>query len=328
MVESVRPLVNLPKGHFHVHLDGAFPADAIGRLAKTQGKTIEIPAVFRDVWHFFNLFDEVAGLVSALDELSALCREFVKAEADEGVFYSMPAIEPRFYHPRLGGLREITVAMLRGFEQGSRDTGVEVQAALLCNTDVDAEFADGLADIAVEFAGRGISTFGTSCFKEPGSFSAVRESIKRARAEGLSIQVHVGQTSGPETVMEALDVIGPDRIAHGVRSAGAAHVLRRLADEGVVCDVVPYSNVQLGVVPSLEQHPAPTMIEAGVAVTLNADDPLMFDTTICDQYEIARGVWGFDDVQLAEIARLGIDGPGISRQGSHRLSAGIDSWLA
>jgi adenosine deaminase len=101
----------------------------------------------------------------------------------------------------------------------------------------------------------------------------------------------------------------------------------RLAAEGVVCDICPASNVALGVVERMSDHPAPLLAAAGVAVTLNADDQLWFGASITDQYETARSVWGLDDAAVARFALAGTGAAGMSTTTRRTLETGVREWL-
>jgi adenosine deaminase len=128
-------------------------------------------------------------------------------------------------------------------------------------------------------------------------------------------------------VLEALDELGATRLSHGVRSVQSPELVERLAEEQIVCDVCPVSNVRLGVVASLAVHPAPALVAAGVPVTLNADDELWFGHSVVDQYRIARENWGLSDRELADIAGAGLLIDGVSEETGRRFRAALDAWL-
>jgi adenosine deaminase len=105
-------------------------------------------------------------------------------------------------------------------------------------------------------------------------------------------------------------------------------LLERLAEEQVCLDVCPTSNLQLRVVPSLSEHPLPKLLAAGIAVSLNADDPLVFGSGILGEYEVARSVFGLDDAALAKIAASSIRASGAPEDLKRSALAGVDQWLA
>jgi len=149
-----------------------------------------------------------------------------------------------------------------------------------------------------------------------------------AREAGLLVTPHAGELCGPDSVVDALDHLGAHRIAHGIRASEDPEVLERLAAGDVACDVCVTSNVALGVVSDLASHPLPTLLEAGVPVTLGADDSLMFGSGLADEYAVARDAFALPDEQLAEIARTSVRVSGASTATKRRVVAEIDAWLA
>lgn len=317
----------LPKSHLHAHADGSFPRPAVRDLAARRSVPFpEPPARFVGTDDFFDRYSQVPGLVGSLDDLSALCRALVESEARHGVAYLEPGVEPQMY-PRLGPMGDVLAAMWEGFRDGAAATAVEVGCMVGVNTDFPVELAEEVAALAARRAGDGVVAFGTAGFVEPAGLARFRPAVETARAAGLRIVSHAGQVGGPESVVEALDELRPDRIAHGINAASDPAVLDRLASEGVVCDVCLTSNVRLGMVASYEEHPLPRMLDAGVPVTLNADDEFWFGSDIAAEYEIARDVFDLSDEALSSIARAGTRRTGASAATLQRMSAGIVAWL-
>jgi adenosine deaminase len=326
---SGRPLATLPKAHLHVHLDGSYPLDAVQALARRNGLEFAAPGTFSDVWEFFAAYATVPALVHSHEDLAGLCRALVRAEAAEGVMYLEPAIEPQLYAPRLGSIEQVTTTMLAAFAEAAQDTGIEVGAMLTINTDSDsdADIAGTLAELAARLAGHGVASLGTAGFVEPANLARFAPQARLAHAAGLSVVSHAGQTGGPDSVEQALDELGAQRISHGIRSVESPALLERMAQEGIICDVCPVSNVSLGLVTGLDAHPGPRLAAAGVAITLNADDQLWLGASVTDQYLIARDVWGFDDAALARIALVGTRATGMSSATRDRFEAAVDQWM-
>ena len=125
-----------------------------------------------------------------------------------------------------------------------------------------------------------------------------------------------------------LMVLAPEHIAHGVRAAEDPSVLKRLAQGRVVCDVCPSAEVGLGIFPDLSQVPVHELVRTGVAVTLNADDPLLFGSSVASEYALAREALGLADHELALIARYSIEASHLEASARQQYIAGIDTWLA
>ena len=145
---------------------------------------------------------------------------------------------------------------------------------------------------------------------------------------GLIAAPHAGEHRGPEAVRSALDVLGANRIQHGVRAIEDDALVARLADQPVCLDVCPTSNVALSVVPDLAHHPLPVLLERGVACSINADDPLLFGVDLLHEYEVARDVLHLDTAALARCARASIEHSGAPTALKARTSRSIDTWLA
>jgi len=322
-----RSTMGLPKAHLHLHLDGSFPRPAVEALAVRHGVPLPPPGRFASTQDFFSAYCLVPDLVADLDELAELCRALVIAESHEGVVYLEPAVEPQLYAPRLGKLDDVLAVMCAAFADVAAEADVEVGAMVTINTDGGPEQAEELARLAAAFAGAGVVSFGTAGFVEPAGLARFAGAVGVARAAGLSVVCHAGQTGGPDSILDALNTLYPDRIAHGIHASWDPALLRRLVDDGVVLDVCPTSNVALGVVSSLADHPLPALVAAGVLVTLNADDQLWFGAGVSDQYELARSVHGFNDRRLAHIARTGGRANGMSAGTRERLERGTQKWL-
>ena len=322
-----RPLRELPKAHLHAHLDGSYPLAAVQALAARGGATFAAPLVFSDVWSFFEAYGTVPALVQTHEDLAGLCRALVHQEAAEGVVFFEPAIEPQLYAPALGTLRSVTQTILSAFAEASVDCGIEVGAVLTINTDLDEGLAEELASVAATYAGSGVTALGTAGFAEPADYAKFVTAAAIARTAGLSVVSHAGQTGGPSSINAALDVLGTQRLSHGFRAVESAELVSRLARDQVCCDVCPVSNARLGVVPDLASHPGPALLEAGVPVTLNADDQLWFGVGITGQYEIARHTWGLGDEALAGFARSGTSAQGMSSATRASMNTAISAWL-
>ena len=190
-----RSLRALPKAHLHAHLDGSYPLDAVGALARRRGLPFHVPDRFDDVWAFFDAYGTVPALIESHEDLASLCRALVHAEAAEGVVYLEPAIEPQLYAPRLGTRDQVTQTMLAAFAEASRDAGIEVGALLTINTDEDLEISEDLARIAATHAGHGVAALGTAGFVEPGNLARYRRPAQIAQAAGLAGMADDRETS-------------------------------------------------------------------------------------------------------------------------------------
>ncbi len=124
--------------------------------------------------------------------------------------------------------------------------------------------------------------------------------IVMRRTRGCGLTAHAGETDGPESIRAALD-IGAERIGHGIRAVDDPELMRRLREERIPLEVCITSNVKTGAVSSLEAHPVRRLFDAGVPITLNTDDPGVFETDLAREFGLARDVFGFSEAELAGI---------------------------
>jgi aminodeoxyfutalosine deaminase len=117
---------------------------------------------------------------------------------------------------------------------------------------------------------------------------------------------HAGETAGPASIWEAIRLLGAERVGHGVRAIEDPALVTYLADHALPLEVNVTSNLRLGVYPDLASHPLPRLLAAGVPITINSDDPVLFNTTLGDEYALLAGPFGFDAQTIDEIALNGI----------------------
>jgi adenosine deaminase len=154
------------------------------------------------------------------------------------------------------------------------------------------------------------------------------EPFRAAREGGLLSTPHAGELESGRFVADSVELLGANRIGHGVRSFEVPGLVDRLAAEGVCLDICPTSNIMLSVFPSYAEHPLSALLDAGVRCSLNGDDPLLFGPGLLEEYELVRKEMGFDDERLAAIARSSLECSGAPAEIKAAGMAGIDRWLA
>ena len=166
-----------------------------------------------------------------------------------------------------------------------------------------------------------VTGFGVAGDERIGDFEDYVRAFEIAREAGLGITVHAGELTGWETVAKALDTIRPSRIGHGVRAIENPDLVRRIADEGVVLECCPGSNIALSVFPSFADHPFPALKAAGCKVTLNSDDPPYFWTSLKREYEIAAEHFGMGEKELLAVTRTAVEAAFVDRKTKAALLA-------
>ncbi len=167
-------------------------------------------------------------------------------------------------------------------------------------------WAEYTVDVAIESMGDGLVALGLAGPEAGHPPELYTRFFDRARAAGLRSYPHAGEHAGPESVRGALDSLGAERIAHGVRAIEDPALVEEVAARGIAFDVCPTSNICLGVAPSLAEHPLPRLLAAGVAVTIASDDPPMFNTTLNDDVALLADPFGLDLETIDEILLNGV----------------------
>jgi adenosine deaminase len=337
---SLRRLVEaMPKAELHLHLDGALlPATALD-LARTRGidaprdfatmaATLVAPMPCRDQDQLLDAFDLPVALLQDADALERVARELVALEAATGVRYAEIRWAPALHTERGMSLTDGIAAVCDGAAAGAAATGVVVR--LICTAMRSHEPAANvaLAETAARFRDRGLTGFDLAGREErfPDAL-AHRTAFEAARAGGLRITLHAGEWGGAGQVRRAL-ALDPERIAHGPGTVDDPALAAELRARGVVLDLTPTSNVQAGIVPSVDAHPLARLHRAGVPVTLSTDDPTVSDVRLSDEYESAVARIGLTPAELWAIDRRALDVAFADADALAPLRAEFDAWAA
>ncbi|MFI0898663.1 adenosine deaminase [Streptomyces sp. NPDC020983] len=334
-----RDVRKLPKAHLHLHFTGSMRPTTLLELADkhgvrlpdalTSGEPPKLRATDERGWfRFQRLYDAARSCLRTPDDIHRLVREAAQEEAADGSGWLEIQVDPTSYAPRLGGLIPTLELILDAVHTASRDTGVGMAVIVAANRMKHPLDARTLARLAVRYTDQGVVGFGLSNDERRGLARDFDRAFAIARDGGLLAAPHGGELAGPASVRDCLDDLHAQRVGHGVRAAEDPHLVRRLAESGVTCEVCPASNVALGVYDKPEDVPLRALYDAGVPLALGADDPLLFGSRLAAQYEIARDVHGFTDAELAELARQSVRGSRAPQEVRERLLGGIDAWAA
>jgi adenosine deaminase len=323
-----RDLRALPKGHLHLHLEGAMRPSTLSELADRAG--IPVPEIrgYGSFTAFSDTYFAACQVLQTPDDFARLVYEVVEDSALDGAVW----VEPSFYAPnhrnRFGTDEEIMDMVLDAAASAADTLGVGVGVMVAADRTTEPSVAVAQARIAASRAGAGVVSFGLANDEAIGPPEPYAEAFAIAKEAGLLSAPHAGELAGPVSVWGALDTLDPDRLQHGVRAIEDPELVKRLADSDIVLDVCPTSNVLLSVYPSLAEHPLPQLLDAGIRCSLNGDDPLLFGPGMLAEYELVRTEMGLDDSAMAAIARASIDGSGAPDELKASARLGIDDWLA
>lgn len=318
------------KAELHCHIEGAASPDLVVRQARKYGS--DPSAYIRDgafVWHDFTSFlaayDYSAGLFRDEEDYARLSEHYLSSIARDGAIYVEIFISPD--HALKAGLspKAYTDALGEGIARANAKTGIEARMIVIGVR----HFGDAAVEQAARFATKSgnalVTGFGLAGDERIGDFEDFVRAFEIAREAGLGITVHAGELTGWQTVESALDQIRPARIGHGVRAIENPDLVKRIADEGVVLECCPGSNIALSLFPAFAEHPFPALKAAGCKVTLNSDDPPYFATSLKREYDIAAEHFGMNEKDLLGVTRTAIEAAFVDRKTKAALQARLDA---
>lgn len=306
----------LPKVELHVHLVGSASVPTVLELANrhpdggvpTNEAELDAFYTFRNFADFARVYLAVSDLVRTPEDVATLVLGAARDLSAQNVRYFELTVTP-FSHQRVGmPMPAVTEALDDAARRARDEHGVRLAYIFDIPAEFGAEAAAGTLEHAVRHAPEALVGFGIGGMEEvrPAHRDAFRDAFAGARAAGLRSLPHGGEMTGPETIWECLDHYGAERIGHGINCLADPALVDVLRERQIPLEVCPTSNVRTGQVPDLASHPLPRLLEEGLFVTLNSDDPPMFDTTLTGEYHVAADVFGLGPDQLAGLARNGV----------------------
>lgn len=325
-------LLSLPKVELHVHLEGSVDAHTAAELVRRHGEDPQevlplpggrYPRRFTAFQHFVQLYLAISRQIRTPEDLALVAARFARNQAEQGIRYTEVTFTA-LTHVRNG---MDPTAMWQALREGFAEAPAGTDVRLIVDAVRDLGPAHAEATVAlVEQADAPIVGLGLAGSEftdtEPG-FRVLREAADRL---GLGLAVHAGETGSADNVRVALDLLGADRIGHGIAAVHDPDLLTRLVAEGIPLEVCPSSNVALGVVASLDEHPVTRLWREGAEVTINSDDSALFSTTLTDELRHAARLVGMDRGDLAETQRRAARAAFAEPGTRERLMTAISDW--
>lgn len=307
-------IAGLPKAELHVHLQGAASVETVLGLSRRYPE-VALPQDeeamreyyrFTDFANFIEVYVAVARLVRTADDLYDLVLGLGRDLSATNVRYAEVTVTADS-HLSVGIPPDaLSDALTRGRAEVRERHGVELGWVFDIDGEFGVESGQRLLAWCTSFLPEGSVGFGIGGPEAGVPRSAFAELFRQARDLGLHSVPHAGETVGPEEIWSSIDLLGAERIGHGISAVQDADLMSALVERGIPLEVCPTSNVCTRAVPRLDEHPFPALRAAGVRVTLNTDDPGMFTTDLNREYAIAHEVFGLGLPALTDLARESI----------------------
>jgi aminodeoxyfutalosine deaminase len=329
-------IAGLPKAELHVHLQGAASVETVLGLSRRYPE-VGLPQdeeSMRDFYRFTDFVDfidtyvAVAGLVRTADDLHDLVVGLGRDLAAVNVRYAEVTVTADS-HLSVGiPADELTDALSRGRAEVLARRGVELAWVYDINGELGVPSGERLLSWCASHLPEGSVGFGLGGPEAGVPRNEFAGLFRHARELGLHSVPHAGETVGAAEVWSSIDLLGAERIGHGIAAASDPELMAVLVDRGIALEVCPTSNICTGAVHDIREHPFPVLRDAGVRVTINTDDPGMFGTDLNREYGIAHEVFGLDRAALTDLARESVRASFASDATKSRVLVEIDRYEA
>ncbi|GGO93653.1 adenosine deaminase [Wenjunlia tyrosinilytica] len=329
-------IAGLPKAELHVHHVGSASPRIVAQLA-ARHPNAKVPSdpqqlaeyfTFRDFAHFIEVYLSVVDLIRDAEDVRLLTYEVARDMARQNIRYAELTVTP-FSSTRRGiPDREFCDAIEDARKAAEAELGVVLRWCFDIPGEAGLESAEETARIATELQPAGLVGFGLGGPEIGVPRPQFKPYFDRARAVGLHSVPHAGETTGPQTVWDALRHLGAERIGHGTTSTQDPALVDFLGENRIPLEVCPTSNIATRAVATLEEHPIREMFAAGLKVTINSDDPPMFGTDLNHEYAVAARLLDLDETGVTALAKNAVDASFLDDAGKAALGAEIDGHLA
>lgn len=301
-------LRQLPKAELHLHLEGTVEPETLVELSRRRGGaplTVEqVHGIYRytDFGGFMLAFKAVTERLTTADDFELITYKLMRRLAAENVLHAEVYVSVGVVHWRGEAFEPLFEGMERGRLRGEHDFGVSLLWIFDAVRHFGADAAKRVFDLAAKLRPRNVVGIGIGGDERRGGAEIFRDLYAEAKANGLRLTAHAGETLGAESIWAALN-IGAERLGHALTATQDEDLLRILAERQIPVELCFSSNLRTGCCGNAHEHPVRRYFENGLMVTINSDDPAMFQTTLLEEYVLVQNDFEFSDEHMRELAR-------------------------
>jgi adenosine deaminase/aminodeoxyfutalosine deaminase len=330
-------IAGLPKVELHVHHVGSVSPQTVTRLAARHEGSTPVPAdpelladyfQFTDFAHFVEVYLSVVDLIRDPDDVAAVTYDIAADLAAQQVRYAELTLTPYSSLVRGIAAEAFCEAVEDARVRAARDHDIQLRWCFDFPGEAGLQAARATLGIALNERPDGLISFGLGGPEKGVPRKQYAPHFAAARAAGLRSAPHAGESTGPQTIWDAIRHLGAERIGHGIAAAQDETLMTYLREHDIALEVCPTSNVCTRAVRSLAEHPLPTLVAGGVPITINSDDPPMFSTTLNQEYTVAARLLGLDEPGVAELARQSVRYSFMNAADKASVLADIDAYAA
>jgi adenosine deaminase len=325
----------IPKAELHLHIEGTLEPELVFALAAKHGVALPYASVdalraayqFDSLQSFLDLYYAGAAVLRDEDDFHALTMAYLRRVHADGVVHVEIFFDPQTHTDRGIAFATALNGIRRALADGEREFGISYRIILCFLRHLSADdamrtleqalpYKDAIVAVGLDSSERGHA---------PSKFTAV---FDRARKEGFLTVAHAGEEGPPAYIVEALDLLKVARIDHGVRCEEDAALVERLARERIPLTVCPLSNVKLCVYANIEQHNLKRLLDRGLCVTVNSDDPAYFGGYVVDNYLAVQRGLGLSKGDIAKLAANSIEASFLPAARKREWRGRLDAYVA
>ena len=325
----------LPKAELHLHIEGTLEPELMFELAERNGVTLPFSSVdevraayrFSELQSFLDIYYQACAVLLTEQDFYDLLDAYLRRAHADGVRRAESFFDPQTHTERGVGFEVFMDGFVRAIDDAERELGISAALILCFLRHLPAEDAvatwhaahphrDAILGVGLDSSEAG---FPPELFVEP---------YRLAKEAGMRLVAHAGEEGPPAYIVSALDDLGVERIDHGVRCEEDPALVERLAVDGVPLTVCPLSNLELRVVDRLEDHGLKRLLDRGVKVMVNSDDPAYFGGYVADNYAAVAQALDLDRTDLVTLARYSLDATFLDDSAKRELIAELDRYVA
>ncbi len=338
MDPSLEPFLRaMPKVELHVHLEGSIAPETVLKLARKNGSALPADTVeglrefyrFTNFDHFVDVYRTISACLKDFDDVELITREFLAGQAAQNIRHTEFTYSAWTHWDRAGwSFADQLAAINRGRKWADQEFGITSGIVIDIVRIVPAEVGVMVADWAISGMGNGVVALGLGGQEDGNPPERYAEAFKRAKDAGLPRVPHSGEAKGPDYMWPALKVLDAQRLGHGVQCLSDPALVAELRERQIPLEVCPTSNICVGYFPRIEDHPFPKLLEAGLYVTLNSDDPPMFNTSLTEEYLTVARVFGLRAPDFERLVQNAVQASLLDAEAKAKLAGEISAECA
>jgi adenosine deaminase len=323
-------IARLPKAELHLHIEGSLEPEMLFALAARNGVTIPFNSVqevraaydFSRLQDFLDIYYQGMGVLLTEQDFFDLTWAYLERAHADNVRHVEIFFDPQGHTERGVAFETVLGGITRALDKGEAELGITHRLILCFLRHLSEDDAFATLEQAKSHLNRidGVGLDSSELGHPPSKFARV---FAAARELGLHVTAHAGEEGPPEYVYEALDLLKVERIDHGNRALEDAALTQRIVNEGLTLTVCPLSNLKLCVIPEIAQSPVRRMLDAGIAATINSDDPAYFGGYVNANYQAIADALDLSEAELKTLARNSFAGSFLAEADKARLIAEV-----